>query len=147
MSYLRISPIFVFLAVLTACTLMQVETANTDTQVFTKPEPKFPESELVRGREGWVLIAYTVTRGGLVSDLGIRDSSGKSAFEKAALDAVRLWRYKPGEERELSVLLNFVYDRQIVRLSRRFISLNDTAHELIEEGDLNESWHEVGRGS
>ena len=112
------------------------ETANTEAQVFPTPKPKFPESELVRGREGWVLIAYTVTRSGLVSDLGIRDSSGNNAFEKAALDAVRQWRYKPGDERELSVLLNFVYDRQIIRLSRKFISLNNRAHKFIDKGDL-----------
>jgi TonB family protein len=116
---------------------MQMETANTEAEVFTKPKPEFPNSELRRGREGWVLIAYTVTRSGLVGDLGIRDSSGNIAFEKAALDAVRQWRYKPGEERELSVLLNFVYDRQIVRLSRRFINLNDRANELIDKGDLD----------
>jgi len=137
MSYLRISLIFIFLAILTACTVMPMEMANTEAQVFTQPKPEFPESELVRGREGWVLIAYTVSRSGLVSELGIKDSSRNSAFEKAALDAVRQWRHTPGEERELSVLLNFVYDRQIVRLSRRFMSLNDRVHEFIDQGDLD----------
>jgi len=137
MLYARTGLVLAILAVLTACTVAQMEKPQTEDQVFTKPIPRFPGSELARAGEGWVLIAYIVPSSGIVSELVIKDSSGSDAFERAALNAVREWRYAPGEERELSVLLNFVYDRQVVRLSRRFMSLNKKTHGLIDDGDLD----------
>ena len=137
MSYARTSLVLAILAVLTACTVAQMEKPQTEDHVFTKPIPEFPGSELSRVHEGWVLIAYVVQSSGLVRDLLIIDSSGSDAFENAALQAVREWRYAPGEERELTVLLNFVYDSQVVRLSRRFMSLNERTHGLIDDGDLD----------
>ncbi len=137
MSYARTSLALVILAVFTACTVAQMEQPQTEDHVFTKPIPEFPGTELARAAEGWVLIAYIVSSSGIVSELYIKDSSGSDAFERAALNVVREWRYAPGKERELTVLLNFVYDRQVVRLSRRFMSLNQETHRLIDDGDFD----------
>lgn len=137
MSYARTALVLAILAVLTACTVAQMEKPQTENQVFKKPIPEFPGSELARAGEGWVLIAYIVPSSGIVSELVIEDSSGSDAFERTAVNAVREWRYASGEERELSVLLNFVYDRQVVRLSRKFMNLNEKTHGLIDDGDLD----------
>lgn len=136
---------FLVLGVLSACAVMPLELEKTEDDVFTRPAPDFPRSEQVSGREGWVLVGYSVARSGLVSDLNIKDSSGKGTFEQAAIDAVRQWRYPPGEERELTVLVNFVYDRTSVQLSRRFMRMNDIVHEYIDGGDLDAAEIELAR--
>jgi TonB family protein len=128
--------VLAFLAVLTACTVAQMEKPQTEDEAFPKPKPEFPMSEYTEAQEGWVLIDVMVQGSGLIDDLNVRDSSGSAAFEQAALEAVEGWRFTPGDEREESVLLSFVYDRKEVGLSRRFINLNNQAHELIGEGDL-----------
>lgn len=136
MLHLRTGLVLGVLTVLTACTFARLELEKTEAELFPKPKPEFPQSERVRGREGWVMLGYAVDRGGLVSDVGVVDSSGRKAFEAAALDAIRQWRYVPGEEQQLTVLVNFVYERKQVQLSRRFVNLNDTVHEHIDDGDL-----------
>ena len=128
--------ILAILMALAACTVVQLDEAQDEDEVFTRPKPVYPDSEGETGREGWVMVAYAVDRGGLVSGVEISDTSGNDAFEQAALDAVREWRYAPGDPRELTVLLSFVYDRQVVQLSRRFVSLNKKVHASIESGDL-----------
>jgi len=110
---------------------------HSGAQPVDRPKPEFPQSEFNRAREGWVVVAYTVNNGGVIVDPGIKNSSGSDAFDKAALKAVRDWRYEPGEERNFSVLLNFVYDRRMVNLSREFIRQNEKAHESIDKGDLD----------
>jgi TonB family protein len=136
MSLPRTGLLLALLVVLTACTVAQMEKATTEEEVFTKPRPEFPGSEASKGSEGWVLVSYRAQRSGLVSDLGVTDSSGSDAFEKAALKAVQDWRYAPGEEREMNALLNFVYDHRVIQVSHRFVIQNASVHELIDNGDL-----------
>ena len=124
------------LALGSACSVMDMESA-TENEAFGQPQPIFPESEYLKGREGWVLVGYTVSRSGLVSDLGVIESSGSRAFERAAIDAMERWRFPPGDERQHTGLVNFEFDRTVVHLSRRFTSLNRRTHVLIDAGDLD----------
>jgi TonB family protein len=114
---------------------MEMDSPTDESEVFTKPEPEFPQSEYMSRSEGWVLIDYSVSRGGIVEHPYVRESSGNSGFEEAALNGVREWRYVPGDQRELSVLISFVGGRD-EPVSERFFTLNNQAHELIDGGEL-----------
>jgi TonB family protein len=50
-----------------------------------QPIPDFPKSELIRGREGWVLLSYAVLEDGSVFSPAIEASSGSEAFNEAAI--------------------------------------------------------------
>jgi TonB family protein len=112
-----------------------VQTPDALAQNTAQPEPKFPTSE--RGREGWTILDCGTNDAGIVVDLSIKDSSGSSAFNEAAIEAVREWRFEPGAGRQLSVLLNFVFEQSQVHLSRKFIAHIQDVHRLIEEGELD----------
>ena len=122
-------------AIGSSCATTNQETSPVD-DVFTKPSPDYPGREYQSGKEGWVVIDYSVGRGGVVEYLHLRDSSGNANFEDSALAAVQNWRYEPGQERELSVFLGFVHGGTKSPVSKEFHSLNEQANELIDEGDL-----------
>lgn len=57
-------------------------------------EPEYPKAARVRGLEGWVDLTLSVAAAGNVLDARIEDSTGTRSFERAALSAVREWRYE-----------------------------------------------------
>lgn len=58
-------------------------------------EPHYPQAAQVRGIEGWVDLMITVAPTGEVIQAQVRDREGSRSFERAALLAVRQWRYEP----------------------------------------------------
>jgi len=136
-SILQSGLITISLVALSACTVADLEPARSEEQAFGKPKPDFPMTEYSRVREGWVMVSLSVSRAGFVIDLGVLESSGSDAFNKAAIDTLQHWRFAPGGNPNQTALVNFVYDDTVVLLSRRFMSLNESVHSLIEEGDLD----------
>lgn len=136
MTILRSWLVLVCLVGTFGCAVMNLE-PETPEDAFERQGPQFPDSEYVKGHEGWVLVGYTITRAGLIHDIGVLESSGSEAFEQAALETVEDWRFAPGEERHETALVNFVYNRTEVLLSRRFKSLYDKTHRLIDDGELD----------
>ncbi|MEJ2129700.1 MAG: energy transducer TonB [Woeseiaceae bacterium] len=136
-SILRSGLISVSFAALSACTVANMEPASSEDQAFGKPKPEFPMTEYSEAHEGWVMVGMVVSRAGLVTDLGVLDSSGSDAFDTAAIDALQHWRFAPGGKTNQTALVNFEFDYTVVGLSRRFMSLNSEAHKLIDEGDLD----------
>ena len=59
-----------------------------------KTAPIYPNRELNRGREGSVIVEYTITKDGGVTDIKIL-SSTSSAFSAAAKQAVKKFKYEP----------------------------------------------------
>lgn len=118
-------------------------TATTDAlaQFIEQPEPEYPVSE--RGREGWVVLDSTVNKDGVVALLSIEDSSGSSAFNEAAMNAVREWRFGPTEERQVKVLVNFIFARNEVHLSKKFMSSIGKAHKSIDKGKLDDAMDRI----
>lgn len=57
--------------------------------------PDYPSAAQSAEREGWVLLAYVITKEGVVRDVFVEDSSGPRVFETAAIEAVSSWRYQP----------------------------------------------------
>ena len=57
--------------------------------------PDYPQEALLSGAEGWVNVSMSVTPAGNVLDPRVEESSNGTLFDRAALAAVRKWRYEP----------------------------------------------------
>jgi len=58
------------------------------------PPPRYPPVAERMGLEGRVLLGVTVTYEGIPIEVGILTGSGHSVLDRAALDAVREWRFR-----------------------------------------------------
>ena len=58
-------------------------------------EPQYPRVAVRRGYEGTVLLKVRVLDSGGVDEVGIEESSGYGILDKAALEAVKTWRFTP----------------------------------------------------
>jgi protein TonB len=63
--------------------------------VLSRVEPRYPSRAAARGIEGWVEIDITVSPAGTVSDARVVAANPKNIFDRAALEAIRQWRFKP----------------------------------------------------
>lgn len=59
--------------------------------------PVYPVDARRRGQEGWVDLEFTIGADGTTRDIQIRESRPGSVFNRAAIDALRTWRYQPVE--------------------------------------------------
>jgi protein TonB len=57
--------------------------------------PAYPARARERGTEGWVDLEFTVSTDGTTRDAEVRESEPAGTFDRAALDAVKRWRYEP----------------------------------------------------
>jgi len=57
--------------------------------------PAYPARARERGTEGWVDLEFTVARDGTTRDAIVRAAEPSGTFDRAALDAVKRWRYEP----------------------------------------------------
>lgn len=63
--------------------------------VLHRVQPRYPSRAAARGVEGWVRLEVTVSPAGTVSNARVVDASPKGVFDRAALEAIRQWRFKP----------------------------------------------------
>ncbi|WP_133408414.1 energy transducer TonB [Parashewanella tropica] len=61
-------------------------------------QPMYPPEAARDGKEGWVLVAFNIDKLGKVTDAKVIDADPKRTFDKAALRAIKKWRYKPRSE-------------------------------------------------
>lgn len=61
------------------------------------PHPKYPKISLRRKEAGTVFLALTVTAEGRAKDVRVLKTSGYPRLDKAALDAVKDWRFIPAK--------------------------------------------------
>jgi len=64
--------------------------------VLESPPPHYPETELSEGHEHTVILHVTVAADGSVSDAHV-DHSGGEAFDQAALENIKLWKFSPAK--------------------------------------------------
>ena len=57
--------------------------------------PKYPQDALEDGLQGWVDLSFIVTRDGNVAEARVEAAEPRSRFDRAALAAVRQWKYEP----------------------------------------------------
>ncbi|RMF21156.1 MAG: energy transducer TonB, partial [Deltaproteobacteria bacterium] len=69
--------------------------SDTDVIPMVRVNPQYPISAAERGIEGWVLVQFTITTAGTVKDAKVIDAKPSSIFNRAALRAIRKWKYKP----------------------------------------------------
>jgi TonB family protein len=55
----------------------------------------YPEAARRDGLEGWVDVEFTISPDGDTEDLVVRDAEPRDVFEKAAVDAVKHWKFEP----------------------------------------------------
>ncbi len=57
--------------------------------------PRYPRDALRRGEHGIVLLRVQVGADGVPKQIGIARSSGSSQLDRAAIEALRQWRFRP----------------------------------------------------
>lgn len=74
-------------------TTLRVSQGVSQGLLIKRVQPKYPSSALATHAEGAVQIEATVDKQGNVTNLKVL--SGQTVLARAALEAVRQWRYKP----------------------------------------------------
>ena len=69
--------------------------ADGDAVPMVRVPPQYPERALQRGIEGRVLVEFTISKSGSVKDAKVVAYEPSTIFNKAALKAVRQWKYNP----------------------------------------------------
>ena len=62
-------------------------------------DPEYPPLAARYCLSGWVLVSFSISDSGRVSDLRILDSEPNSVFDESALRALEQWRYNPTPSR------------------------------------------------
>lgn len=91
----------VVLLVHSATTSVQAAQTSVTTATLTTPtltsrvEPSYPIKELRDGVEGAVVVRFLVDPQGVPLQVSVNRSSGITAFDQAAVEAVKQWRFAP----------------------------------------------------
>jgi len=67
--------------------------ADRDVVPLVRVEPQYPMRAAQRQQEGWVELMFTISSAGTVKDAVVTASQPRKVFDKAALQAVRKWKY------------------------------------------------------
>jgi protein TonB len=70
---------------------------EADALPLVRIPPEYPPGLLQRGVEGFVVVRHWVGVRGEVTRAEVVQAYPRHAFERAALEAVYRWRYRPGE--------------------------------------------------
>ncbi|ATD00809.1 MAG: energy transducer TonB [Pseudoalteromonas spongiae] len=62
---------------------------------IVKVSPVYPRRALSRGIEGYVIVEFTVTKSGTVSEPRVIQAEPEEIFNRAAMDAALKFKYKP----------------------------------------------------
>lgn len=66
----------------------------------------YPSAALRAGTSGWVIVAFTVTPEGRTSDVRVVSSQPRHVFDRAAMDAVGRYQFKPAMRAGVAVASN-----------------------------------------
>jgi TonB family protein len=70
-------------------------TVNEEVIALLKTTPVYPRKAARSRQEGWVKIEFTITEKGAVTAPKVIASKPRRIFDRAALKAIRNWRFKP----------------------------------------------------
>ena len=68
---------------------------NRDAQITRMVPPKYPLQAARDNQQGWVEVEFTVTTDGRVSNAQVVDAQPRRVFDRAAIEAVSRWQFKP----------------------------------------------------
>jgi len=77
--------------------------SDSDVVPLVRVDPEYPPRAKQQGIEGWVDIEFTISPVGTVQDPVVIGSNPSYVFDRAALRAVRKWRYNPKTENGVAV--------------------------------------------
>jgi protein TonB len=77
--------------------------SDRDVVPLVRVDPEYPPRAKQQGIEGWVEIQFTISPVGTVQDPVVIASKPPYVFDRAALRAVRKWRYNPKTEDGVAV--------------------------------------------
>jgi protein TonB len=82
-----------------------VGAAATDSDIvpLVRVEPQYPERARQRGVEGWVVVEFTISAAGTVKSPRVVAYHPSTIFNRAALQAIRKWKYNPKIEEGVAV--------------------------------------------
>ncbi len=69
--------------------------ADTDAVAVSRPAPRYPPEALRRNIGGSVRVEVTVAADGSVERIALAEGSGNRDLDRAAMEAVRRWKFKP----------------------------------------------------
>jgi protein TonB len=72
-----------------------IAASDTDVVPIVRVTPQYPLRASERGIEGWVEVEFTIGKLGTVKDPNVINSHPSSIFDRAALKAIRKWKYNP----------------------------------------------------
>ncbi|MDP7561622.1 MAG: energy transducer TonB [Methylococcales bacterium] len=75
---------------------VEIGVGNISTNVIplVRIAPRYPMRAANRRIEGWVKVQFTITKEGKVADAVVVDSEPKNTFDRAALSAIKRWKFK-----------------------------------------------------
>jgi protein TonB len=76
---------------------IQVGTGGISTNVIplVRIPPRYPMRAASRRLEGWVKVEFTIREDGSVKEPIVVDAQPKNIFDRAALNAIKRWKFKP----------------------------------------------------
>ena len=69
--------------------------ATSQPQPVSTPSPTYPARALRNGEQGTVMVSAEISENGIPSAVEVARSSGSRQLDRAAVDAVRRWRFRP----------------------------------------------------
>ena len=72
-----------------------IAASDTDVIPIVRVNPQYPLRASERGIEGWVEVTFTISKLGTVKDPSVLNSHPSSIFDRAALKAIKKWKYNP----------------------------------------------------
>lgn len=72
-----------------------VAVSDSDPVPVVRVNPQYPPRAAERGTEGWVELRFSISASGTVQDAEVTKSHPGNVFDRAALRAVRRWKYNP----------------------------------------------------
>lgn len=69
--------------------------SDSDSVPLVRVPPQYPIRASERGIEGWVVLKFTITETGTVRNPVVVAAKPKRIFDRAAIQALRKWKYRP----------------------------------------------------
>jgi protein TonB len=69
--------------------------STSQPQPISTPAPRYPSQSLRNGEQGTVMVSAEIGPDGVPSSVEVARSSGSRNLDRAAVDAVRHWRFRP----------------------------------------------------
>ncbi len=69
--------------------------AEGDVIPIVRIDPQWPREALLSGTEGWVMVEFTITEDGSVTDPRVMESEPRRLFDRNAIRAILKWKFKP----------------------------------------------------